>query len=708
MPAPTTPAPSRQPWGVSVVWFTALLAVHLYFVTIGWTRERLAGQEFRQAQTALSAQFIQREHNFSPAYPTPVLGAPWSIPMEFPLYQWTAVVLSNTTGLPLVQAGRTVTLGCFYLTLAALYLLLGRLGLPPPRRLLALGLVLACPLYLLYARAFLIESMALMLSLWFLAAFLETMATRRTGWLVAANLLGVAAATVKVTTFMVYLLPAALWGGGLLWQARPRAGQSWREFWDTAAHGVVGCALAPLLAAAGWVQFSDQVKALNPGAGFLNSVAMIHFNFGTWAQRGSAEFWRTVAGHWRDALQPSAFTVGTVLLGLVGPGRWRGAIAGLLGLFLASQLMFSNLYFEHQYYFYANGILLILAAGVAVGALLDHAPRGRWLRAAPWLLAAAMAGIQLQAYHRDFLPLQQLTVAGGEHTQLLRTLTDPEDVIVVVGDDWSSIIPYYTGRRALMITNAQEGDQAYLARAFAALRGRRVGALILSRRSQARHAILDRAERTLGILPGPAFTFSDDLVFYFHEGLYERVEAYLRANAAGTYNQLKLAPPGSLTVRRHELKEVVVASLADQSPFAAMTPAPRFNRNLWGVTFSTPVDHVNRFNAHAPSELVFQLPAGPHRVEAQYGMMEGAYLRKEPPNSDGVNFALLVRRPQHADRQLFAHFLDPQSNPADRGLHSLAFNFTLPEGAELIFQAGPGRKDDNAFDWAFWGRINLQ
>ena len=104
----------------------------------------------------------------------------------------------------------------------------------------------------LYARAFLIESMALMLSLWFLAAFLETMATRRTGWLVAANLLGVAAATVKVTTFMVYLLPAALWGGGLLWQARPRAGQSWREFWDTAAHGVVGCALAPLLVAVAW------------------------------------------------------------------------------------------------------------------------------------------------------------------------------------------------------------------------------------------------------------------------------------------------------------------------------------------------------------------------------------------------------------------------------------------------------------------------
>ena len=689
-------------------WFTTLFLIHLYCVTVGWKLERLAGQEFRQAQTAISAQFIQRDHDFSMAYPTPVLGKPWSIPMEFPLYQWTAVGLSDTTGVPLVQAGRAVTLGCFYLMLAALYLLLGRLGLPPARRLLALGLVLACPLYILYTRAFLIESMALMFALWFLAAFIETMTTRHTGWLVATNLLGIAAATIKVTTFMVYLLPAALWGGMCLWQSRPRLGQSWRPFWSTAGHGILGCALTPLLAGACWVKFSDQVKALNPSADFLNSRSADQFIFGTWTQRLSADFWHTVTSHWRDALQPSFFTAGTIVAWLVFGGRWRGAIAGLLGLFFASQLLFSNLYYLHQYYFYANGVLLILATGVAIGAFFEYAPRFWWMNWIPWLLAVVVGFIQLRDYQRDFLPLQQLTVAGGEHTQLVRLLTDPEDVIIVVGDDWSSIIPYYAGRRALMITTAREGDEAYLTKAFAALKGQRVGALIISRRSLAYHSILDRAERTLGILRGPAFTYSDDFVFYFNEELYDHVATYLRDNAAGAYHQLKLFPPESLTASRLGLKEVAVANLADKSPFAARTPVPVFNRNLWGITFSTLVDGVNRFNAHAPSELVFRIPPGQHRLHAQYGMMEGAYHRKEPPNSDGVSFAVLVRRPLHADRQLFESFLDPQNVPADRGVHAFNLNFVLPEGAELIFQAGAGHKDDNAFDWAYWGRIDIK
>ena len=69
--------------------------------TLGWKSLNLPGCEFRQTQTAVSAFFIQREHNFSLAYPTPVLGKPWSIPLEFPLYQWTVVVVSDGLGVAL-------------------------------------------------------------------------------------------------------------------------------------------------------------------------------------------------------------------------------------------------------------------------------------------------------------------------------------------------------------------------------------------------------------------------------------------------------------------------------------------------------------------------------------------------------------------------------------------------------------------------------
>jgi hypothetical protein len=325
------------------------------------------------------------------------------------------------------------------------------------------------------------------------------------------------------------------------------------------------------------------------------------------------------------------------------------------------------------------------------------------------VLAAAAGLWQVRDYRRDFLPIQQLTEAGGEHTRLLRTLTDPDDVIVIVGDDWSSIVPYYSQRRALMITNPHEGNEAYLAAAFADLKGSRVGALIISRNSLAHQAILARAQNALGILPGVAVTYNQDFAYYFHEDHAERVEKYLRDNAKGTFNQLRLADPDAYAApARPQLKEVAVASLSDQSPFAAMTPTPVLNRNPWGATFSTMVEGVRRFNAHAPSELVFRPRPGVHRLSAQYGMMEGAYLRKGPPNTDGVTFAVLIRRARRPDRRLWEMFLDPQNNAADRGLHAIRLNFTLPEGAELILQVGTGRQDNNAFDWAYWGGIEIK
>jgi hypothetical protein len=211
MPDLSQPAPDRREATIAAVVFGLLLGFHVWGVSVGWNNGNLPGNDFRQTQTAMTALFVQREHNFALAYPTPVLGKPWSIPFEFPLYQWTVVVVSDATGMPLTQAGRAVSAGCFYLALPAAWLLLGRLGLGRSRRLVVLGMVVTCPLYVFYARAFLIETMALMFSLWFLHAFVTAVERRSWGWLVVANVAGVGAGLVKVTTFMLYLMPAGIW-----------------------------------------------------------------------------------------------------------------------------------------------------------------------------------------------------------------------------------------------------------------------------------------------------------------------------------------------------------------------------------------------------------------------------------------------------------------------------------------------------------------
>src|ERR1041384_4935062 len=139
--------------------FAALLAFHMWGVSAGISQQTLPGNEFRQTQTAISALFIQRENNFSLAYPTPVLGKPWSIPFEFPLYQWSVVVVSNTLKVPLQVAARLASALCFYLALPALWLLLKRVEVKTVARWVVLCLVVSCPLYIFYSRAFLIETM---------------------------------------------------------------------------------------------------------------------------------------------------------------------------------------------------------------------------------------------------------------------------------------------------------------------------------------------------------------------------------------------------------------------------------------------------------------------------------------------------------------------------------------------------------------------
>lgn len=47
---------------------------------------------FRQTQTAISVLWMIKEGHYL-NYQTPVLGFPWSIPFEFPLYQWMVLFI---------------------------------------------------------------------------------------------------------------------------------------------------------------------------------------------------------------------------------------------------------------------------------------------------------------------------------------------------------------------------------------------------------------------------------------------------------------------------------------------------------------------------------------------------------------------------------------------------------------------------------------
>ncbi len=696
----------------TVTWRTfvllGLLAWHAWAVSIGWGNLNLPGNEFRQTQTAISAYFIQQDRDFSLAYPTPVLGKPWSIPMEFPLYQWTVVGLSDATGLSLTAAGRTVSVACFYLFLPALMLLLRRLGQTATARLAVLGLLLTSPIYIFFARAFLIETMALLFGAWYLAALVEARERWSRGWLAVAIVAGVGAGLVKVTTYLVFLLPAAGWSVWWLWQDRPTrasgAGPLGRTLlWLAGVHAI------PFAATLVWLHFADAVKTASPAGECLVSANLTVYNFGV-GRRFDPQLWKlhgelilgSVAGPW------------AVLLGVgaLGLARFRGAAVGLgcVAVFFAVQAVFPLLYAWHDYYYVAIAFLLLTAIGLALARVVEAGRSLRWFGAAA---SVAVLSLQVGLYLRSYFEIQRVPSDGTSALhQMVREYVAPADVLLVAGDDWSSIIPYYTRRRALMIMENLEREPARLQRAFEGLRDEKIGMLILKGKARSNRALVEAAVGYFGVADTPALTTEEFDVYSRadqRDWLLARVADRTR-EPNSRYRELQpYAGPPVPPLLTGRVVRVPDLAPRQRELFGTMQPRPeRF------VAYATPAvwpdgGGVARFFAHPELRLWFAVPPGAHRLCTEFGLEPGAYENlRENEASDGVELVATIVAAGGGRVEVARRRLDPAHFPGDRGPQTIDWTFVLGAGEELELAVLAGPAGDIRRDWATLGPLRIE
>lgn len=107
-----------------ILLFVLCLITHVWYSSIGWHNPITDAHGFRQTHTAITSYYFITE-GFKLDYITPVLGPPWSIPLEFPIYQIIVSIIAVIFTTPLDQTGRFVNLLFFYLSLVPLYALLG-------------------------------------------------------------------------------------------------------------------------------------------------------------------------------------------------------------------------------------------------------------------------------------------------------------------------------------------------------------------------------------------------------------------------------------------------------------------------------------------------------------------------------------------------------------------------------------------------------
>jgi hypothetical protein len=700
-------SPDQRERTLTVGLFAALLAFNVWGISVGWNNGFLPGNEYRQTHTAITTLFIQREDNFSLAYPTPLLGKPWSIPYEFPLYQWSVVQLANHTGLSLTQSARAVSATCFYLMLPAVWLLLARLGVTRIRRLVVLGLVLSCPLYIFYARAFLIETMALMFSLWFLAAFVNAVERRHLGWLVLANVAGAGAGLVKVTTFLLYLLPAG--AGTIIWLWRARPGRdAFRDHWSPflrTAGWIAAATAGPFAVTLAWIKYADGLKALNLSGRNLMSGAMQSYHFGTWQTRLSPALWRSFGTTLVTNIAPlCTLLLLAGLLAVTGGGRWRKWISCCLLLFAAGPLIFPLLYSWHEYYFVANSVPLLVAAGLTLCALLEST-RPRWL---VWSALLAVQASQIWCYRQQLYPVQQVVNQGGSGlTAWLHAITGPDDVLVIAGEDWAPMVPYYAQRRALMIREGMDADWSYIPRAFDALEGERVTVLLLRGRTRDNATLRQMARTEFGLEAEPVATW-EDVTVWAHPSLRPRI---IQQTHAVAYGGVKLVGQAFEEYAAMDFPEQTTASLPDSQRhlFDAMSPRPVRFAARYPLALME-LDHRNVLLAHPDSRLIFALPAGRHRLTADYGILPEAYKNVTLPEvaPEGVNFSILLLKTGGAREVVFNRLLNPRDLAAHRGPQRLELSVQINPGDDLVFVTAPGPHRAYNRNWSYWTSIQIQ
>jgi 4-amino-4-deoxy-L-arabinose transferase-like glycosyltransferase len=450
------PAPDRR----VAVTVTALAVVAFLFsfvaVGIGFHQNLYSFHSFRQTQTALAAESMAHGGPFF-RYEVPVLGPPWAVPFEFPLYQWLVACVVRAFHTRLEETGRAVSIAFYYLCFLPLASILKQLRFSRLQVLAVLAIFALSPLYIFVSRLFMIESTALFFCLMYVEQVLRLVrddASWRYSAMAGAAIFGSLGGAIKVTTFAPYFVLGAgllAWHIATLWRngkVRP---------WRVVAAAVFAVAI-PFALTSLWTKFADSIKSQNPLTAYLTSAQLRSWNFGTLRERLQAMNYVELLRFANDQVGylVAAAVIGITYFVLLRRGNRVAEIC--IVLYAGTALLFFNLYIHHEYYPYAAAILLVVALGAMIAPFLAMPGWKAWVGVA--LLALEMASC-VARYHRYYYRYQTNSEPGFPAlAAIVDQTTRPDDIIVITGMNWAPVLPYQSQRRAIMDFTPEGLDHA--------------------------------------------------------------------------------------------------------------------------------------------------------------------------------------------------------------------------------------------------------
>ena len=441
----------------------SLLIVLLYAYSLFGASDRFSMTPFREAHTAISSYYMAKGESSFLAYEVPVLGQPWAMPMEFPLFQWITAKLGATNINTLRWTGRLLSLAFWGGCLCMAFLISRQAPLERDDRLWLLALLAAAPVFSAYSTAFLVESFALFFALGYLWSFLCLRTYSSPGILVLTCAFGVLSSLSKPSTW-------APFAGVIIMATCLDILISLKNKDDVKCIFVkllisVIAITVPLITVLIWLKFSDAVKMENPLMRRLTSEGLSDWAYGTLSQKLSPIVWCVIfVKQWLLLFGFVAVLLPFVLLKtgwsaykektVTAPLLW---LLLALGGYFSAPVVFTNLHFRHDYYLFANGFFLISAFVLS----MSHLRRKLSAKTVSWVYC---------------LTVVSAVLVGFGYTGLRMSLTEPvEDAligeirqlkidgpIVYFGFNWSSKLPYEMERRALMLNMNDPENPDYL------------------------------------------------------------------------------------------------------------------------------------------------------------------------------------------------------------------------------------------------------
>jgi len=468
----------KREWGVLLA--IALMALgYSFYLAVAYACEPpLDAHSFRQTQTALTSYWFIKQ-GFKLAYETPVAGAPWSIPFEFPIYQAIVAWLSETFNLGLDATGRLVSYAFLLLIILPAMGITKRLKLPAVTSFYFIAILFSMPIYVYWGRAFMMETAALFFGVAAIKFFLDYLLGDRSAWVAFAF---VAFSTLSVLQKATTALPILLILSVVFIAFELNRFSSLKSATLIRNLFVAGFIFViPIVIGYAWVVFSDQVKLLNPLGKELTSAALAKWNWGTLSQRTSSEIWTKVV--WGRILYPNLGALLGIFL-LVTPfvarveSKIKFIALAAISLGIVPLFVFTNLHLVHDYYQTANAIFFAYAASLALAAVV--APiLGK--RAAIFALMALMSSNYI-SLSNGYLPLikKEFTKENRDLAigKILNREIPPGMQFVAFGNDWSSTFSYISERKSFTVPGWFKGYDRVIANPAEFLDKGRLGAIV--------------------------------------------------------------------------------------------------------------------------------------------------------------------------------------------------------------------------------------